>query len=128
MTYESSFCVFPQDTNYMGLQMVFGGKMMSEMDIAAALAIRRLLTIAELPGYSVTVGVNNLTFLLPAYLGDIVRIQAHVTKFTKKTITCRVLAYVQSKGQTDEQQMAFGDFTFCYMVDGTPTPHGIEET
>jgi len=39
ITFQKSFIVFPQDTNYM-YPMVFGGKVLAEMDIAAGIRLR----------------------------------------------------------------------------------------
>lgn len=96
MIYQSSFVVFPEHTNYMLCDMVFGGKMLSEIDIAAHTAVRRLINYQSdlsqmvhtlLP---VTVGIEKCSFTTPAYVGDTIEIYAKVISVGVKSIKCHV--------------------------------------
>lgn len=127
MNFESQFCVFPQDTNYMRQDMIFGGKMLSEMDIAAHLATRRLLQNRCLPGDAVTVGVTSCSFFCPAYIGDIVHVKASVKKTFNKSILVEVVCFVESRDNSHPlKEMAKGEFYFCYMENNKPKIHGIK--
>jgi acyl-CoA thioesterase YciA len=54
----------PKHSNYLG--DVFGGWLMSEMDLAAAIAARR----HSREGRVVTVAVDKLVFKAPVHIGD----------------------------------------------------------
>lgn len=132
MIYETSFVVYPQDTNALKMDMVFGGKMMSEMDKAAAIVVKRLMVENKLDKnlYAVTVGVNKLTFTKGAYLGNLVRITATYEDHGKTSITVKVKAYVEDLNTGKNGQMASGLFTFCVVRAGNgeniPVEHGLD--
>jgi acyl-CoA hydrolase len=65
--------VLPNDTNVLGNLM--GGKLMHWMDIAAALAAMRHCNCAV-----VTASVDNISFKNPVKLGNIVTLEAKVTR------------------------------------------------
>ena len=78
LIFENSFVVFPKDTNY-NPPMVFGGKILAEMDIAAACCARRLLYSSHIKD-AVTVAVNNVSFFIGAEVKDLIFLdrKAHV--------------------------------------------------
>lgn len=73
----------PKDTNPAG--NIFGGWIMSQIDIAGSLAARDI-THKRI----VTVAVNSIVFKEPVYIGDIVSCYAKITKVGKTSITTQV--------------------------------------
>ena len=78
----------PTDTNHAG--DVFGGWIMSQVDIAGS-----LLAIRRAGGRVATVAVNNFVFKHPVFIGDIVSFYAEVTKVGRTSITVDVAVYAQ---------------------------------
>lgn len=62
--HETSFVCFPVDTNS-NPPMVFGRKLLSEMDRCAAVTVRRFLYNSSVDS-AVTVAINNVKFYKPA--------------------------------------------------------------
>jgi acyl-CoA thioesterase YciA len=78
----------PTDTNYAG--DVFGGWIMSQVDIAGSLpAIRRAR------GRVATVAVNSFVFKQPVFVGDVVSFYANIVKVGRTSITVDVVVYAQ---------------------------------
>ena len=78
----------PTDTNYAG--DVFGGWIMSQVDIAGSLpAIRRAR------GRVATVAVNSFVFKQPVFVGDVVSFYANIVKTGRTSITVDVAVYAQ---------------------------------
>lgn len=131
MKYETSFVVFPQDTNYMKQGCVFGGKVLSEMDVAAHKAAKLLTNDKGFPKLNmVTVGVDGVKFFQPAYIGDIVRITATVCNVGNKSIKVHVLVHRKDEewGLDKSELMGEGYFTFCAIdMFNQPCRHGVEE-
>lgn len=73
----------PKDTNPAG--NIFGGWIMSQIDIAGALATRDLRV-----GRVVTVAVNSMEFREAVKVGDVMSCYAKVIKVGKTSITVRV--------------------------------------
>jgi acyl-CoA thioesterase YciA len=69
----------PKDTNANG--NIFGGWIMSQIDIAGAIAARDLN-----PGKTVTIAVNSLEFRESVKVGDILSLYAKVTKVGNTSI------------------------------------------
>ena len=75
---ETTFFVMAPDTNHTS-RIVFGGKVMAEMDKVAFCAVLRFLADKGSEcKEAVTFKVEELTFNCPAYLGDIVYLSAFV--------------------------------------------------
>ena len=73
----------PKDTNPSG--NIFGGWIMSQLDVAGALAARDLN-----PERVVTVAVNSMTFKEPVKVGDILSCYAKITKVGTTSIQTSV--------------------------------------
>jgi len=121
---EFTHLVLPPDTNALGT--IFGGRIMEWVDIGAAIvASRHCRTIA------VTASIDELHFLAPVRLGDIVILKASVN-FVGKTsleIGVRVEAEDPKTGKRRKTSTAF--LTFVALNDsGKPTrvPELILET
>jgi len=87
----------PADTNAAG--NIFGGWLMSQVDIAGSIvAIRRA------QGPVTTVAVNAFRFLKPVYVGDVVCLYADVVKVGTTSVTVDVTVYAErglrSKSET----------------------------
>lgn len=126
LSFETSFCVFPQDTNYHP-PMVFGGKMLSEMDICAAGTVRRALYDSPLGVRdAVTVQVDDVTFHKGAVVKDLIFLQGTITKIGIKSITVEVKAYNEVNKNLREL-MASGTFVFVAydIAKKCSVPHGL---
>lgn len=77
----------PQDTNAMGT--VFGGALLSDIDLAAAIAAHR-----HHCGTVVTVAMDKIEFLKPVFVGDVLTIFAKAIRIGRSSITvqCDVFA------------------------------------
>lgn len=73
----------PKDTNPSG--NIFGGWIMSQIDIAGSLAIQDITH-----GRVVTVAVNSMTFKAPVHVGDIVSCYSKVINIGKTSIQSQV--------------------------------------
>lgn len=85
----------PADTNSVG--DIFGGWIMSHVDVAGAIAAAR-----RARGRVVTVAVNALTFKKPVMVGDIVSFYAEVIRVGRTSITTKVDVYAERRLQEHE--------------------------
>lgn len=96
----------PADTNAAG--DIFGGWLMSQVDIAGSLIARR-----RAQGRIVTVAVDSFQFKKPVFVGDIISCYAHITRVGKTSITVHVRAFAERHGQSHEQiQVTEADLTY----------------
>ena len=82
----------PTDTNAAG--DIFGGWIMSQVDIAGSIAASRLAR-----GRTVTVAVNAIHFKKPVYVGDLISLYATVVKVGNTSMTVDVEVYAERKPQ-----------------------------
>lgn len=87
----------PTDTNSAG--DIFGGWLMSQVDIAGSTLAHR---IAD--GRVVTVAVNNFIFLKPVFVGDLVSFYATVDRIGNTSLNVNVDGYAERKRRVDECQ------------------------
>ena len=81
----------PRDTNAGG--DIFGGWIMSQVDIAASIpAVRRA------KGRVVSVAVNDFKFVAPVFVNDVVSFYSDIIKVGTTSITVKVEVYVE-RGQ-----------------------------
>jgi acyl-CoA thioesterase YciA len=78
----------PADVNADG--DIFGGWIMSQMDIAGSIIARR-----QAHGRIVTVAVNAFQFKKPAFVGDLISCYAEVTRIGTTSLTVNVKAYAE---------------------------------
>lgn len=78
----------PADTNTAG--DIFGGWIMSQVDIAGAVTAAR-----RAKGRVVTVAVNSFTFKKPVFMGDVVSFYAEITDIGTSSITVDVTVYAE---------------------------------
>lgn len=92
---EIRVLAMPADTNAAG--DIFGGWMMSQIDIAGS-----ILAFRHADGRVVTVAVNNFTFLKPVFVGDLVSIYARLLKIGTTSIQISVEAYAERHRGVEE--------------------------
>src|SRR5690606_16257538 len=80
----------PSDANIHG--DVFGGWIMSQVDIAGA-----ILATRRAAGRVATVAVNAFTFKQPVFVGDLVSFYVEITKVGTTSITVSVEVYAERK-------------------------------
>jgi len=116
---EHSFMVFPEDLNYTGT--LFGGKVLAEMDLAAAKACRRLLYKTECDG-AVTASLERVDFKAPAHLGDIIELKAQLVGLGKTSLKIQVRVFKETQ-LGDVSMICEAQFTFVALKKGKPHPH-----
>ena len=82
--------MMPRDTNRHGT--IFGGVLLSNIDLAGAIAAQReVLTRGGNPKASfVTVAMNRVEFKEPVLVGDVVRFQTRIVRIGRTSITVHV--------------------------------------
>lgn len=116
-----SFTVFPQDLNY--ANTLFGGKIMSEMDIAGVKVVRRALYGSGADG-SVTASVDRIDFKKPAFLGDLIVMSSEIKSIGTSSVNVRIT--VNRESPTGEiEEICVANFTFVAMKDKRPFKHGL---
>ncbi len=93
----------PADTNPWG--DIFGGWIMSLMDIAAGSIAARLAR-----GSIATKAINNVTFDTPIFVGDEVSVYAEVDKIGNTSVTLNVYVTIRRKGCSEEMHAVKGTF------------------
>ncbi len=133
VVHETSFFVFPQDTNY-HKDMVFGGKMLSEMDLCAAAVANKALYFSKTAKDALTVAVN-VQFLKGAKVKDLVYIRGTLSKLGIKSLAISVEAYKETPNYNSDgellglirHKMAEGVYTFTAfdMANEKSVAHGL---
>ncbi len=78
----------PKDANALG--DIFGGWIMSQVDVAGSVAASR-----RADGRVVTVAVNSFEFHQPVYVGDLISCYAEIVKVGNTSITVDVQVYAE---------------------------------
>lgn len=86
----------PKDTNAAG--DIFGGWIMSQVDIAASIAAHR-----RARGRVVTVAVNEFQFHQPVYVGDLISCYAEVVKVGNTSLTVHVEVIAERDRGTEQR-------------------------
>lgn len=84
--------MFPKDTNGTGVN-IFGGVILSHMDIAGAIAAREVTNHRV-----VTVAFDKVEFKKPVLIGDLLTCWSEVTEVGLTSITTRIVVQAQRKG------------------------------
>jgi acyl-CoA thioesterase YciA len=101
----------PSDANASG--DIFGGWMMSQMDLAGAVvAIRRA------KGRIATVAVEAMTFHRPVLIGDLVSCYGEVQRIGRTSLTVRIDAWVERHNSGIAEQVTSGTFTYVAVDEG----------
>ena len=110
----------PADANYAG--DIFGGWIMSQVDIAGAIPALRLAR-----GRVATVAVNSFVFKKPVFVGDLVSFYAQVVKVGRTSITVSVEVFSQRRSLGDAC-VKVTEATLTYVaVDEHRRPRVVEE-
>jgi len=110
----------PADTNPAG--DIFGGWLMSQMDLAAGNAAAR-----RSQGRCATVAVEAMSFLAPVKVGDEVSLYATVQSVGRTSMTIRVEAWRRSREFDDTVRVTDALFTFV-ALDAAGRPRQVPES
>ena len=95
----------PADINANG--HIFGGWVLSQMDIAGGIVARR-----EANGPVATVAIEAMEFIAPILLGDLVSFYAHAERRGRTSIAIRLNVLAHRDGQAEPVAVTNGLFTF----------------
>ncbi|MBR1734934.1 MAG: acyl-CoA thioesterase [Alphaproteobacteria bacterium] len=109
----------PADTNPWG--DIFGGWIMSLMDIAAGSIAARLAR-----GSIATKAINNVTFDTPIFVGDEVSVYAEIEKIGNTSVTLNIYVTIRRKGDHEEQHAVKGVFVMV-ALDENRRPRPIRQ-
>ena len=108
----------PADENQAG--DIFGGWIMSQVDVAGSVAAVRVAR-----GRVATVAVNSFQFKQPVLVGDLVSFYAEVVRVGRTSITVDVEVYAQ-RGRTEEVCVKVTEATLTYVaVDSERRPRPV---
>ena len=109
----------PAHTNPNG--HIFGGWVVSQMDIAGAVAAQ---SKAKHP--VVTASINEMSFLSPVAVGDVVSCYARLVEAGRTSLRFVVDVYALSFGEPAPRQVTSGLFVYVAIDQfGKPTPHQV---
>lgn len=91
--------MMPRDTNPHGT--IFGGVILSYIDMAGAVAARREVALrgGGNDAKIVTVAINRVEFKQPVLIGDVVRFETNVVRIGRTSITMHVNVLSERAGQ-----------------------------
>lgn len=93
----------PADTNPWG--DIFGGWILSLMDIAAGTVAARLAR-----GSIATKAIKDVTFDTPIFIGDEVSVYSEIEKIGNTSLTLNIYVTIKRKGESEEQPAVKGTF------------------
>jgi len=114
--------------------MVFGGKLLAEMDRIAGITTRRFLYNSPTGVRdAVTVAINNVKFHRSAQVKDLIVVMGHVTAVGAKSVTVavRVERETMEKSGVVRELLVEGEFVFVSVAIDPETkqskavPHGL---
>src|SRR3990167_2367275 len=107
----------PKDTNFDG--NIFGGWIVSHMDIAAGIVAKRVAGGKKV----VTVSIHSMNFIKPVHVADVVSCYVKLLKVGNTSITMWVEVWVKKPRLNEEYKVTEGGFIFV-AVDamGKPVP------
>lgn len=106
----------PRDTNANG--DIFGGWLVSQMDLAAMVAATRVAA-----GRAVTVAINAMAFYTPVHVGAVVTCYTDVLEVGKSSIRINVEAWITAKDSFDQMKVTEGEFVFVAIDRNGRTRH-----
>jgi len=106
----------PQPADMNGNGDIFGGWVLSQMDIAGGTVAARVAR-----GRVATVAITAMTFVQPIKVGDLVSIYGEVSKVGRTSVTVALETVVQRKLDPTPIQVTHGTFVFVAIdEDGKP--------
>jgi acyl-CoA hydrolase len=123
-----SFTVMPKDCNFNkkitgSNDILFGGKLMYEMDYAGAKVVRRALYDSG-TDTCVTASTDKINFERPSFIGDIVTMVATIKALGRSSIQVRVKVTREDLSGKIES-ICSANMTFVSLKDGKPFPHHL---
>ncbi|MBT3585749.1 MAG: acyl-CoA thioesterase [Halobacteriovoraceae bacterium] len=109
----------PSDTNPNG--DIFGGWVLSQMDIAGGIATKRLAK-----GRTVTIAVDAMTFHLPVFVGDVLCCYAEIIKVGRTSIQTKIEAWAVRQYHTERVKVTEGIFTYVATTEDR-VPRNVEQ-
>ena len=110
----------PADTNASG--DIFGGWLMSQVDIAGSIVARR-----RAQGRIVTVAVDSFQFRNPVFVGDVISCYAKITRSGKTSLKINVKAFAERQGKSHHTRLVTeADLTYV-AVDEQRRPRHLPE-
>ena len=101
----------PADTNASG--DIFGGWLMSQVDIAGSIVARR-----RAQGRIVTVAVDSFQFRNPVFVGDVISCYAKITRIGKTSLKINVKAFAERQGKSHHTHLVTeADLTYVAVDD-----------
>ena len=95
----------PADTNWSG--DVFGGWIVSQMDLAGAIHAERFSK-----GRCATISINQMTFLVPVKVGDVISCYTKILKVGNTSIQMRIDVWDSHDSSREPIRVTEGVFTF----------------
>jgi acyl-CoA thioesterase YciA len=115
--------MMPRDTNALGT--IFGGIIMSEIDLAAAIEAHK-----HHPAKIVTVAMDKVVFKQPVFVGDLVSFFTDTTRIGRTSITAHVSVWAQRRfGGGEFVHVTEADVTMVAVGDDfkpTPIARGVQ--
>ena len=108
----------PADANAYG--DIFGGWLMSQMDMAAGLVSAR-----RAKGRAVTIAMDGMQFHAPVHVGDEVSVFADLVKVGRTSMTIAVEAWRRGRHGEEHQKVTEARFTFV-AIDEARKPRAVE--
>ena len=106
----------PADVNVNG--DIFGGWVLSQMDIAGG-----ILAIEEASGRVATVAVNEMTFVRPVKVGDVLCVYTWVERIGRTSVAIGLEAWALRQITGKREKVTAGVFTYVAIDgDGKPRP------
>lgn len=113
----------PADTNWSG--DVFGGWIVSQMDLAGAIHAERYTK-----GRCATISINEMTFLVPVKVGDVISCYTKILKLGNTSIQMQIEVWDSHDSSRPAKRVTAGVFTFVAVdVKGAkrPIPEEIKQ-
>jgi acyl-CoA thioesterase YciA len=102
----------PQPADMNGNGDIFGGWVLSQMDVAGGSLAARVAK-----GRVATVAITAMTFVQPIKVGDMVSIYGTVAKIGRTSITIDLETIVQRRHESEEIKVTHGTFVFVAIDD-----------
>ena len=95
----------PADTNWSG--DVFGGWIVSQMDLAGAIHVERLSK-----GRCATIAINEMTFLVPVKVGNVISCYTKILKVGNTSVQVQIEVWNSHDNSREPIRVTQGVFTF----------------
>ena len=95
----------PADTNANG--DIFGGWLVSQMDIAAAIAALKVTRHRV-----ATVAIDSMSFLTPVHVGAVISCYTHIVEIGRSSMRINVEVWINHKTSLEPTKVTEGEFVF----------------